>query len=346
MSRAALAFSAATLAPVPLLALAAWSGGAWAWIALFYLTGFTFAGDVLTARAAGASRKGAEFPAHDLLSAALALAHLPLLAVIVAGFGRGIGAAEGTALFLAAGLYLGQVGSSNAHELIHRNGRALATLGKWVYISLLFGHHVSAHKLVHHRFVGTDADPNTPRPGEGYYRFALRAWWGSFRAGFRAETARRYGRPLCTHPYILYLAGAAVFVGAAWATGRGAGLSAYLGLCLFAQSQLLVSDYVQHYGLRRRELPDGRLEPVGPQHSWNAGHAFSRHLMLNAPRHSDHHAHPARPYPALTLPPDVPTLPSSLPAMSALALVPPLWRRVMAPRVADWRRRTPLASAA
>jgi alkane 1-monooxygenase len=60
--------------------------------------------------------------------------------------------------------------------------------------------------------------------------------------------------------------------------------------------------------------------------------------MLNAPRHSDHHAHPARAYPALRLgaadTPGRPVLPRSLPVMATLAMVPPLWRRMMDPRVA------------
>ncbi len=97
----------------------------------------------------------------------------------------------------------------------------------------------------------------------------------------------------------------------------------------------MLSDYVQHYGLMRTEIrPPGKLEPVGPQHSWNAPHWFTTHLMLNAPpRHSDHHAHPARPYPALRLRDgEAPMLPYSLPAMAALALVPKLWQRVMGGR--------------
>jgi len=106
-----------------------------------------------------------------------------------------------------------------------------------------------------------------------------------------------------------------------------------------------MSDYVQHYGLRRTVGPDGRPEPVGPRHSWNAPHWFTSALMLNAPRHSDHHAHPSRPYPELTLPaPDTaPTLPHSLPVMACLALWPSQWRRVMDPRARLWLGR-PMAA--
>jgi len=96
---------------------------------------------------------------------------------------------------------------------------------------------------------------------------------------------------------------------------------------------VLIWDYGQDYGLRRRIGPDGKPEPVGPQHSWNAVGWYSSAMMLNAPRHSDHHAHPSRPYPRLTLPEGAPILPAPLPAMAMLALIPPLWRKVMDPRL-------------
>ncbi len=124
---------------------------------------------------------------------------------------------------------------------------------------------------------------------------------------------------------------------ALWIAGWG-GLAVLLGLAGFAQSQLLLSDYVQHYGLRRRIRADGKHEPVAARHSWNAPHWFTGHMMLNAPRHSDHHAHPARRYPDLARPHlgTTPMLPRSLPVMSVVALVPPLWRRSMDKRVAAW----------
>lgn len=346
MTRAAMPlFALATLAPLPLLALAALQGGAWAALALLYLTGFTFTLDQLMPVIAPNAAEGAEFPAADPLSATLALAHfaaLPLGVWAVSG-GSGLAPAARAACFLAFGLFFGQVSNANAHELIHRPGRVLFNQGKWVYVSLLFGHHTSAHPRVHHRHVATPGDPNSARAGESFYRFAPRAWSGSFRAGRAAETAllKAKGRPAWQHPYVSYIAGG-LAIALAMASAFGpAGLLAYLALAAYAQTQLLLSDYVQHYGLQRRRRADGRFEPVAAHHSWNAPHWFSGYLMLNAPRHSDHHAHPARPYPALRLPPrpEAPTLPYSLPAMATLALLPRAWRRVMDPRAARWADR-------
>jgi len=101
---------------------------------------------------------------------------------------------------------------------------------------------------------------------------------------------------------------------------------------------LMLSDYVQHYGLTRARRADGRLEPVAARHSWNAPHWFSSGMMLNAPRHSDHHAHPARPYPALRLPPAeaAPHLPWPLPVACTLALIPPLYKRLIRKPLSRW----------
>lgn len=329
-------FASATLLPLPLIGLAAVWGGLCVVLALGYLTVFTACLDKLVKRATPA-QEAREFPAADGLSVLLALGHFGMLAgVVLALTGDSLTGVEKLGLFAAAGLFFGQVSNSNAHELIHRPGRGLHHLGMWVYISLLFGHHTSAHPLVHHRLVATRADPSSARLGESLYRFAYRAWVGSFRAGFRVETDRlaQVGRPWWRHPYLIYIGGAVLMISFAGWIGGVRGQLAYLGLCGFAQFQLMMSDYVQHYGLSRAIAPQGKPEPVNTAHSWNAPHLMSSALMLNAPRHSDHHARPAQPFPALTLPDGAPMLPRSLPVMACVALYPRAWRRVMDPRVA------------
>lgn len=327
-------FALATCLPIPLIALASFFGGPWVIAALFYMTGLTFLLDTLV-RTVTPER---EFPNANALSVTIAVLHFPLLAVVVAGIsGEALSFAAKIALFLAAGLYFGQVGNANAHELIHRSHRALHGLGKWVYISLLFGHHTSAHVLVHHTHVATENDPNTSRLGETYYAYAPRAWIGSFKAGYAAEKARltRANRSQIHNPYLMYLIGSAAFIALAFAWGGITTALAYIALAAYAQSQLLLSDYVQHYGLTRKTT-GAKPEPVGPSHSWNSPHWFSSALMLNAPRHSDHHAHPSRPYPALSIPDDAPMLPRALPTMATLALFPSLWFRIMNKRAEAW----------
>ncbi len=333
-------FSIAASLPLILTVLAALWGGVWGVLALGTITVLVFTLDRVIA-ADGNPDPEAEFPAADAVLVGLGLGHFAVLALAiwaVAG-GHDLSGTERALVALSAGLSMGQISHPVAHELIHRPARAKRWLGRLIYTSLLFGHHVSAHLRVHHVHVASPEDPSSARPGEGFYRYALRAWPGAFRAGLKAESRRHADRQLWQHPYLLYLGGAGALVSATALSLGAAGVAALFFIAGYAQVQILLSDYVQHYGLRRAQRQDGRLEPVGPQHSWNAPHVMSAAMTLNAPRHSDHHVTPQRPYPALQLDrATMPVLPQSLPVMAVLALVPPLWRRIMDPRAARWRK--------
>lgn len=334
-------FAAATLTPVVLITLAALVGGTWVWIALIYLTAFILLLDRLTEGAAPHAPRDAEFPAATPLLITLGLLHFALLALLFwsARPATGLDAGARVGVAFAIGLVWGQISHPVAHELIHARSRGQRLLGRVLYTTMLAGHHASAHLRVHHVHVGSPHDPNTPRRGEGFYRYALRATRESFLAGLAEETRAHRRRPLA-HPYMLYIAGGVLLPITAWMVAGPLGAVTYLAVALHAQAQILLSDYVQHYGLQRQVLADGTLEPVGPHHAWNAPHRGSSALTLNATRHSHHHMDPRVPYPALGLDPDtMPTLPRPLPVMAAMALVPPLWRNEMDPRCAYWRHR-------
>lgn len=273
-------FAIVILSPVPFMVLAALFGGLAAWIAFLWIAVFIFALDELLARAAPDAPEGSEFPAADTLSKVLAGGHFGLLFLAVWALSGGTYLTFGSKVlvFLAFGLFFGQVSNSNAHELIHRSDKRLFLLGKWVYTSLLFGHHTSAHRYVHHRFAATPNDPNSAELGEGFWSFAPRAWIGSFRAGFEMERnlrQRAKGPMTALRPYADYLLGGAGFALAMALLFGAGGLLAYLLLCLYAQIQLLLSDYVQHYGLSRKALGNGQYEPVTEAHSWDAPHPVS-----------------------------------------------------------------------
>jgi alkane 1-monooxygenase len=333
-------FALFALLPGLLLIAACIRGGGWTWTALIWMGGASQIVDTVIARGFADPQQDRSSPRTDLLSVALAVLHFLLLpAGLAALAGHAMCPASRLALFMGLGLFLGQVSNSNAHELIHRGSRWLFRLGAAVYVSLLFGHHTSAHRLVHHHHVATARDPNTARLGEGFWHFLPRALVGSFRAGLVAERALSARRPGRANPYLLWIGGG---LGCCLLAGLAlgwAGLGWYLGLCLYAQMQMMLADYVQHYGMVRRLRPDGRPEPVGARHSWDAPHFLSSLMMMNAPRHSDHHAHPGRAYPDLRLERDEarPMLPFSLPVMAAIAMLPRLWRRVMDRRVLRMR---------
>lgn len=327
----------AVFAALPgLLALAAAvQGGIWSWLALGWIGGGSQIVDIILARPFNDSKSDEAPPLADGLLVALALLHLVVLwAVLGAVTDPARPLANRMVLLLATGMFFGQISNAAAHEMIHRPKRLLFRLGMLTYISVLFGHHVSAHRLVHHRYVATPLDPNSAKLGESFWRFFPKAWIGSFKAGLTAERARK--KPGRMNPYILYIAGGLGFLLFAVVIFGIAGMLLYMLICMYTHMQLLLSDYVQHYGLQRKALPSGRYEPAGPLHSWDAPHPLSGLMMVNAPRHSDHHSNPMRPYPTLRLDREGsprPLLPYSLPVMGALATIPPLWRRVMDRRV-------------
>lgn len=333
-------FAIATLAPLAFLIAGALWGGWWIAGGIFVITVFTWAADHLMRHAAGVTGRDDEFPSGDGLAVLLAVLLLAGLGLALRAFGAGHSGLELLGLVIGWGLAFGQIGHPVAHELIHRRAAWRRALGRAVYVAVLMGHHASSHLRVHHVHVGTGDDPASAPLGMGFWRYAVRAWAGSFMAGLRAETALRARAAVpaagWTHPYVGYAWGAVLALGLAFALAGWGGVLALLGIAGYAQVQILLSDYIQHYGLRRMVLADGRLEPVGPRHSWNAPQAWSSAMMLNAPRHADHHAHPGRPYPALRLEGDMPMLPRAVPVMAVAALIPPLWRRMMDRRAMRW----------
>ncbi len=334
-------FFAITLAPAPLLLLAVTQGGFWIASALIYMTLFalfcdeTFELDF--------TRPGNDTVARQALPVILALIHFALLALaIYALSGPAFGAVGKLVLFFAFGLFFGMISHANAHELIHRTDRLHNRLGKWVFISMLFGHHTSAHLLVHHPYVATPKDPNSAKANESFYHFLRRAAIDEFRAGLSAENTRLRKRGLSIaslrNPYWQYCLGALASIVIVYLLAGFIGVFAYLALSAYAQSQMLIIDYIQHYGLQRNRLGSGKYEPVNPRHSWNAPHWFSGFMTLNAPRHSDHHANPAKPYTDLDQYRDTaPQLPHSIPYMAAIALWPRKWRAKMNPLLKQWR---------
>lgn len=340
-------FMVATIAPIPLLFLGGIFGGIFILAAFLYMTVLTMVLDSLIHTSGPKAAPGVEWPMAEQLSLGLAAAHFPLLLLGIAAVTgiTGLGFLEGLLALLAFGMFFGQVSNSNAHELIHKTDKMSFNAGKWVLISLLFGHHVTAHLRIHHRYVGTPQDPNTAVLGESFWAFAMRAWGESFAAGWEIENSMAEVKgeklPIWKHPYAEYIGGAAGIMFFVLIVLGFSGLMGFLLLAAYAQMQLLLSDYVQHYGLRRRKTGDDTYETVAPWHSWNAANWFSGGLMLNATRHSDHHVNPGRSFPELSLPDALegPRLPYSLPVMAAIAMVPSKWERLMNHRAMEWQER-------
>ena len=254
-----------------------------------------------------------------------------------------LSALEKIVLFFGVGVITGTVGINYSHELMHQKDRRERFLGDLLLAMVLYSHFRSEHLLVHHRHVGTPRDTVTARYNEGFHRFFARVLPGSFRSAFRAEKAMlaRKGRPWNDpgNPFFRYWALQGVMLLLALILGGGVGLLLFIWQAFVAVWQLELVNYVEHYGLTRKHLGEGKYEHVKPQHSWNAAHKASNWLLINLQRHSDHHYKPDRRFPLLQnhTESDAPQLPYGYPLMTMAAMVPPLWRRVMNPRVRRWR---------
>lgn len=232
---------------------------------------------------------------------------------------------------------IGAIGINAAHELGHKRRGAERRLSKMALAQTAYGHFYVEHNHGHHVRVATPHDPASSLLGESVYRFIPRSVIGGLRSAWHLESGRLKRRGLSTWSAQNNILGAwgltLVLFGALavwfrpvivpWLLGQAA-----IGVCL-----LEAVNYLEHYGLRRQKRPDGTYERVTAHHSWNSNTLVANVFLFHLQRHSDHHAHPQRRYQTLRTTDEAPQLPGGYGTMLLLAFVPPVWRRVMDPRV-------------
>lgn len=231
------------------------------------------------------------------------------------------------------------------HELGHKQTTAERRLAKIILAPTGYGHFTIEHNRGHHLAVATPGDPASARMGEGLWRFALREMPGAVARSWRLEKERlaRFRQPVWSphndilQPLLLTLGFYVVMI-----TWLGIRVLPFLVLsALWANFQLTCANYVEHYGLLRRTMADGSYERCQPCHSWNSNHMFSNWALFHLQRHSDHHTYPGRRYQSLRHFDELPTLPNGYFGMFTLAYFPPLWYRVMDPRLLGAVERDP-----
>ena len=223
----------------------------------------------------------------------------------------------------SVGLATGGVGITIAHELGHKRTALDRLLSRALLVSVGYGHFTVEHNRGHHVRVATPEDPASARYGESYWAFLPRTLAGSLAHAWeldRREVAWSWAATLA----IAALLGASFGpLAVAFFFGQGA----------MAVALLEAVNYIEHYGLARRKLPDGRYERPAPRHSWDSYERLSNAFLVHLQRHADHHVNPLRPYAALQPQEESPKLPMGYPGMVPLAFLPPLWFAVMNPRV-------------
>lgn len=244
---------------------------------------------------------------------------------------------ERVAMILSLGILTGGIGITVSHELMHRAGRFERVLGDVLLASVLYMHFRIEHVRGHHRNVATPEDPATARYGESFYRFLPRVLWQSWISAWKLEAKRlRNKNRSAVHPTNLMITYTLLQIVLCICIGIFFGasiLAVFVAQAIVAFTILELVDYIEHYGLQRRELDAGRYERVTAAHSWESTARFTNYLLFKLQRHSDHHLHPGKRYQVLTHTPESPQMPTGYAGMVALALVPPLYKRVMHPRI-------------
>jgi alkane 1-monooxygenase len=237
---------------------------------------------------------------------------------------------------------LNGIAINTAHEMGHKKEHLERWFARIALAPCGYGHFFIEHNRGHHVRVATPEDPATSRFGESFWAFWPRTVGGSLKNGWRLERTRlrRMGKPVLSPrndvlnawamTLVLWAIVIALF---GWRT-----VPFLLIQAVFAFSLLEVVNYLEHYGLCREKLPNGRYERVDPRHSWNNNHVVTNLFLYQLQRHSDHHANPTRRYQALRHFDESPQLPAGYAAMIVLAYFPPLWRKVMDHRVVEHYR--------
>jgi len=233
------------------------------------------------------------------------------------------------------------LGLVSGHEMGHKvNDKVQIFFAKLVLSCSGYGHFFIEHNKGHHKDVSTPEDPATSRFGESIYKFVQREVPGAFRRAWELESARlhRLGKSEWSlsneiiQPALMTITGYTLML-------------AYFGPVMipflligaaYGWWQLTCANYIEHYGLMRERDANGRYERCQARHSWNSNNKISNLVLLHLQRHSDHHAHPTRPYQLLRDYPEVPGLPSGYPWMFAIAMVPSVWFDTMNPMVTEW----------
>jgi alkane 1-monooxygenase len=240
---------------------------------------------------------------------------------------------------LSVGTVSGAMGIVTAHELVHRASPYEQAAGYALLVPSLYMHWGIEHVLGHHKNVATPLDPASARRGETFYRFLPRTLWGTYWGAWRIEVrrlrrSRRRSWGLSNRMAWFTLL-AVVLVLGLWI---GLGWKATLFFVLQAAVAVLLLELtndIEHYGLSRGETGPGAYEPVTPLHSWNASHWVTNFFLFHLQRHSDHHFRASRRYQVLRHFEKSPQLPNGYAGMVLLALLPPLWFRVMDRRLDD-----------
>lgn len=189
--------------------------------------------------------------------------------------------------------------------------------------------------------MATPKDPATARLGEPLYFFWFRSHFGSYISAWKIEFDRmkimKKGPLSFSNKMVQYSIASLGLLGFIYFYFSAFHLLCFLATAILGILLLETVNYIEHYGLLRKRNSDGTYERVRRTHSWNSNHILGRLVLFELSRHSDHHYKPDKHYQLLDSYDESPQMPTGYPGMMVLALVPPLFYRVMKKRVLNLR---------
>ncbi len=263
--------------------------------------------------------------------------HVVLQIIALSAFFNSIyqGRISGYFLIFAAistGVHTGSSSIIVAHEMIHRKARSWQLLGKFLLFTAGNIYFFVDHLRVHHKWVGTDKDPATARRGESVYTFFIRSTIGQVVSSWKVEKGRLTGFNKSVWSFENYVLRSGLiliaFSSLLYAVIGPLALLAFLLQCLIANFLLEYTNYIEHYGLTR---PDNIR--VNVELSWQSDKVLSRFILIDLSRHSDHHFYASKPYHTLRSHEESPVLPAGYASCIYLAMIPPLWYKLIHPRI-------------
>lgn len=231
------------------------------------------------------------------------------------------------------GLLCGTFGINVGHELGHRVQAHEKWLARFSLMSSLYIHFYIEHNKGHHKRVATHEDPSTARLWEPVYSFWFRsmvnAYLGAWQIAIR-EARKKGHHPLSLHNEMLQMQLIQLsFILLLWYTFGWPTIAYFFFAAMIGILLLESVNYIEHYGLKRKEIAAGKYERAQPEHSWNSDHVIGRLLLFELSRHSDHHFMASKKYQTLDHHDNSPQMPTGYPGMILLALLPPLWFSIM-----------------
>lgn len=231
------------------------------------------------------------------------------------------------------GLLCGIFGINGGHELGHRVNLFEQTLAKLLLLTSQYMHFYVEHNKGHHKRVATPDDPSSARYNEWIYFFYYRSIVFSYFSAWHIannETRKKnkpvisFANEMIQFSFIQFIFLTAIFFGFGFFTLLCYLVAAGIGILL-----LETVNYIEHYGLQRKQTAEGKYERAMPAHSWNSNHIIGRIMLFELSRHSDHHYMASRKYQLLRHHDESPQMPTGYPGMMILALIPPAWFWIM-----------------